>query len=519
MKISLIFLLSLLIISSFNLKAQVNQEWVARYNGTGNGIDQAYSMAVDGSGNVYVTGKSMGAGTGYDYATVKYNSSGIQQWVARYNGPEDSTDIPVGIAIDISGNVYVAGNSRGISSGNDYAIVKYNSSGVQLWAARTSFNGDEIASSFSVDTGGNVYVTGTYGLGYMTVKYNTDGIQQWINNYYFVNRPSMGIALALDDSSNVYVTGQSFNGCCSSSYATVKYNSSGVQQWVQRHSSGGGNWGEGTSIVIDNTGNSYITGWSGGIITTVKYNISGSQLWDVGYAGSTSNHRYSVVFDGLHNVYVAGVSWTTPSIIKYDANGVQQWVQNYSGSDANSLKTDAAGNVYVAGNSGADYIIMKFNSSGIQQWVQSYNGPGNGDDAATSMAIDASGNVFVSGYSIGNGTDYDYATIKYSQLLGINPISSEIPKQFNLCQNYPNPFNPATKIKFSLPNPSEGGAINTKLTVYDILGREAATLVNEQLKPGSYEVEWNAGNNPSGVYFYRLISQDFTQTKKLVLIK
>jgi hypothetical protein len=84
-------------------------------------------------------------------------------------------------------------------------------------------------------------------------------------------------------------------------------------------------------------------------------------------------------------------------------------------------------------------------------------------------------------------------------VIGVEPVSTEIPAQFVLYQNYPNPFNPVTKIKFSLPNPSKGGAYNVRLVVYDILGREVATLIpplrggEEGLKPGTYETEWDAG--------------------------
>ena len=100
--------------------------------------------------------------------------------------------------------------------------------------------------------------------------------------------------------------------------------------------------------------------------------------------------------------------------------------------------------------------------------------------------------------------------------VGIEPISNEVPAQFQLYQNYPNPFNPTTKIRFALPKNSVG---QTFLSVYDILGREVQTLVNEQLKPGSYEVEWNASNYPSGVYYYKLVTSEYFETKKMILIK
>ncbi len=98
--------------------------------------------------------------------------------------------------------------------------------------------------------------------------------------------------------------------------------------------------------------------------------------------------------------------------------------------------------------------------------------------------------------------------------VGIINISSEIPNEFSLGQNYPNPFNPATKIKFELRNTSF-----TNLVIYDGLGREVETIVNEQLNAGSYEADWNASNFPSGVYFYKLTTGDFSKTNKMLLIK
>jgi len=98
--------------------------------------------------------------------------------------------------------------------------------------------------------------------------------------------------------------------------------------------------------------------------------------------------------------------------------------------------------------------------------------------------------------------------------IGIINISSEIPIEFSLSQNYPNPFNPATKIKFELRNTSF-----TNLVIYDGLGREVETIVNEQLNAGIYEADWNASNFPSGVYFYKLTTGDFSKTNKMLLIK
>jgi len=103
---------------------------------------------------------------------------------------------------------------------------------------------------------------------------------------------------------------------------------------------------------------------------------------------------------------------------------------------------------------------------------------------------------------------------KYATTIGITPISTIIPAKFNLSQNYPNPFNPSTRIKFALP---KNEFVNIK--IYDILGKEISTLVNENLTAGYYEVEFNANNLSSGMYFYKFESSTFTDVKRMVLIK
>jgi hypothetical protein len=99
-------------------------------------------------------------------------------------------------------------------------------------------------------------------------------------------------------------------------------------------------------------------------------------------------------------------------------------------------------------------------------------------------------------------------------VIGIQNISTEIPSSFSLSQNYPNPFNPVTRIKYSLP---EDGQVTLK--IYDLLGKEIAVLVNENLRPGTYEVTFNAERLSSGIYFYRLSSGNYSETRRMVFIK
>ncbi len=162
---------------------------------------------------------------------------------------------------------------------------------------------------------------------------------------------------------------------------------------------------------------------------------------------------------------------------------------------------------YCAGNSGK---IIKTTNSGINWHYQS--------SVTTENLIDI---YFINeniGFIVGeNGTILK--TTDGGGPIGIQSISSEVSMTFSLSQNYPNPFNPVTKIKFQIPTVGQRHAFDLRLFIYDILGREVAVLVNEQVKPGSYEVEFDGSNYPSGVYFYRLTAGEYTETKKMILIK
>jgi len=107
----------------------------------------------------------------------------------------------------------------------------------------------------------------------------------------------------------------------------------------------------------------------------------------------------------------------------------------------------------------------------------------------------------------------------YVGVLGVEPVSNEIPGEFKLYNNYPNPFNPVTKIRFDIPAKVKGEMLNVKLVVYDITGKLTAVLINEELVSGKYEITFNASNLSSGVYFYKLKAGDFIEIKKMVVVK
>ena len=163
-------------------------------------------------------------------------------------------------------------------------------------------------------------------------------------------------------------------------------------------------------------------------------------------------------------------------------------------------------------------VTIGYNPAGVQQWMQTYNGTGDEFDSGNALALDNLGNVYVTGGS-DNPNNTDFYTIKYSSTIGIQPISTEIPQQFSLSQNYPNPFNPSTKIRFDIPAGENGPSKTAMLVVFDISGKKVVTLVNSVLSAGIYEIDFDAANLASGIYFYNLRVNNYSETKKMILSK
>ncbi|MDI6766922.1 MAG: SBBP repeat-containing protein [Bacteroidota bacterium] len=418
--------------------------WVAHYSsGLLPSIDEATAITSDHQGNIYVTGYSE-SGVGLsDFLTIKY-SQGSVAWTARYNGSGSDHDIPTDIEVDSIGNVYVTGYSYGRGTLYDYATVKYNHDGKEEWVARYSGpgQGDDAALSLAIDNLGNVYITGFSDSDpdlhysryeFTTIKYDQNGNEKWVIRYAYEDQiDDIGVAVEVDAQGNVCVAGMSYDFDTYHDYLVIKYDPLGNEIWKNRFEYYGGDICDHvTNMTIDNNGSIYITGQSGTIHNVAKINSDGILKFQRGGIGLLT----SIAVDQNGNIIVAGGAGTRYSgwdyvTIKYDSNGVDQWEKRYSdpsgGNDGiNALTLDKLGNIYVTGLSTsssrkADFLTIKYSPTGIVLWNKWFNGKDSTDYANDITLIEPTGSVFVTGVSFSIDTCYyDYCTIEYAMSNGL----------------------------------------------------------------------------------------------------
>ena len=289
--------------------------WQKPYN---NGKD----IAVDLSGNVYITGyiTYITDEVSRDYLTTKYNSNGETVWQRRYdNGILDEA---MGIAVDSSGNVYVTGGSyNGINF--DCLTIKYNSNGDTIWQKIYDSGSVDAGYGIAVDSSGNVYVTGFSN--YLTIKYNSNGETVWQRNY----GNGSGDAIAIDSFDNIYVTGVLYNGV-NKDCLTIKYDPDGNIIWQKKYDGGGNDWGYG--ITVTPFGNIYVGVYTSNPANDhllIKYNSNGEIIWQKLYnGGGYWDYAYRITGDCFDNVYV-----TDATTKKYNSKGDIVWQISDGGDD------------------------------------------------------------------------------------------------------------------------------------------------------------------------------------------
>jgi uncharacterized delta-60 repeat protein len=618
----------------------VTEAWVARYNGAADGDDFAAGVAVDDVGNVYVTGMSYGGSTNEDFLTVKYTPDGEEVWVARHDHDYDDTGGRA-IALDGAGNVYIGGAVTW-PDGNDYYVIKYDADGVEQWTYRYNCvpDGWEELRGFAVDADGNVYMTGTSqgesGPGhydYATVKLDTDGNEEWVARFNGpADQSEVAQSLAVDVAGNVYVTGfsrQTVGG--SFDYATVKYDPEGSEEWVA--------WHEGleydhdldvAALAVDDDGCVYLAGGCGPAYTqadflTVKYDPDGNELWTASYDGPANDMDLALAIDldidG--NVYVCGVTTVTAGsefeyvTVKYDPDGNEEWTVTHEG-PSSECGMDAwrlcrlvveRSTAYITVQTDCDYATIAYDSDGIEEWAEVYDGPAAGPDWPLEIAAGPDGNVYVTGLSLGEGTAFDFATVKYSpdenhvegsfhveltpagavilrwvipsvaQSSGVNvyrstspegrfarvnatPLPPVSPGEYEDVSVWPGttfwyelravradgtedvidgalarvttPGTLALRLSPPQPNPSHGTArldlevpssvSPARVAIYSAGGELVKVVVDGLTQPGRYSVTWDGTNRhggsvSSGVYFVRLETAGESTARRIVLVR
>ena len=298
--------------------------WTNRYNGSGTVGDKARALAVDGSGNVFVTGFSYGGASSNDFVTIKYSNAGVPLWTNLYNGAGNSSDAAGALAVDGSGNVFVTGYSIGSGGLPDYVTIKYSDAGVSLWTNRYNESGNgyhyNIAEALAVDGSGNVFVTGysanASSYDYATIKYSSAGTPLWTNRYNGpVGSDDYALAVAVDGGGNVFVTGYSTGSGSSYDYATIKYSNAGVPLWTNRYNGSGNSRDIANALAVDGSGNVFVTGYaissgSSNDYVTIAYSSAGVPLWTNIYngPGNNSDGAYALAVDSSGNVFVTGNS-------------------------------------------------------------------------------------------------------------------------------------------------------------------------------------------------------------------
>lgn len=424
--------------------------------------DEVQAIAVGNDGSVYVGGKFYKAGNQTIWNIAKWDGTNWQNL-----GGVGGTQGVRAIVVTNNGDVYVGGQFTSV--GNP-AITVQN---IARWNGTTWQNIGGFTSRVNTlaTDGVNVYAGGKFGI----KKYNGS---TWSDLGTGVNDEVFSIAISGND---VYVAGKFTTAGGNPANKLAKWDGTAWSEIPQVPNIISGNYNP-LSLLVD--GN-YL--YVGGNIYTSDGSISGIGRWD-------------------------GTSWSSlgSGLLK----GVNGWVY--------SIAKDNSGNIYVGGQfTMAGDTAIKANRIAIwdgTNWSTLGSGVsgkiGSSLDTRVSALQVAGSKIYIGGTFTEAGNKPSYGFAVYDYLATSIADDKTIPNEFSLAQNYPNPFNPSTTISFTIPQ-SEF----VTLKVYDILGREVATLVNENLTAGNHTYNFDASKLTSGVYFYKLQTGKFSETKKMILMK
>lgn len=494
----------------------INEDWV---RSDANGYPYGSMIAMDSQENVVVTGWRYGS----YIVTKKYDPEGNMLWERQFS-VSDMQAVATWVLVDPFDNVVVTGYPETRSSNpvqTGLLTIKYDSEGNFLWS--DTYDGTwALAVRGISDADGNIYVAGRAWFGtydFVTIKYSPGGERLWVDTFDQNSGFHTPNSMDLDMQGNLIINGAGNSG----GFITVMYNTDGARQWVIEGSGNRTGW-----VRFSGDGYFYLTGYhysqqTSSDIWLLKYDLEGNLVWERTFDfGVTSEYGTILALDSRGNVIVTGVqsvpsNWIT---IKVDSEGNLLWSSVYDEHPSwdevpGFVKVGPSDEVYITGTGGPcppagcqyrSMVTLRYNPDGSTPWTATY-------DATSQRGV---GLVMGSDNSIYAAGDYMLTVIKYSQSLtsiGGGELA-EAPQAFSLAQNYPNPFNPTTIISYSLPVQS-----TVAIDIFDILGRKVESLEQGTQPAGSYRVIWDAGNRASGVYLYRVKTDDYTATKRMLLQK
>jgi hypothetical protein len=379
MRICVVHAIIGIVLASFSSGAVAAAGWPQTYNGPDMQDDAAIAITSDGAGALYVLGYSQNSTAGYGFLLIKYTSTGTELWQARYDTAGSAVDLPAAMVLDSKTNIVIVGRADGAN----FVTVKFDRNGNKLWDAtfRGTNGGYNWASSVGVDATDNIFVGGSSERvatvawrDLVVLKYGANGVSLWTNRYTLAETNLDACCIAVESNGNVSITGEiSSAGGSRRNWATVKYDALGNQLWARVFNGGVNGIHSPAAMIADTSGNTYVTG----------------------------RHQ---ALDG------SGANFAT---VKYDGAGNVLWTAFFNGganSDdgANVIALDDTGNVLVAGYTGnvrpdgyitaTNWTVVKYNAAGQQLWSASHaRNYFDRDLAVASLKVDAAGNTYIAG--------------------------------------------------------------------------------------------------------------------------
>jgi photosystem II stability/assembly factor-like uncharacterized protein len=299
-------------------------------------------------------------------------------------------------------------------------------------------------------------------------------------------------------------------GICGARSQTILYTSNSGASWniAQSGFVGGGFWG----AVMLSPEFGFVAGENSIFQPLLGQTTDSGQSWNFTafYLNNNEGRATGVEFTDVFIGYVSARVWDGRGAISKTTDSGSNWATTFFSNPLWDIDfpISATGLIgYAVGDSGV--ILKTYNAGG--NWQAQQSGTFSRLNGVHFLDLDY-------GYAVGENGIVLRTTTGGEPVTDTDDINS-ITTNFHLSQNYPNPFNPITKIKFAIPQGLKSKRQGVILKVYDVLGNEVTTLVNGKKSTGSYEIEFDGAELPSGVYFYQLNAGSFLQTKKMILVK